>query len=139
MAARILVIEDNSSLLALYHALFREAGYEVALQSSPQPDPATISQVAPDLIVLDLLFDGNLTGWDALQALKLQPATSSIPVVVCSAATKYLDVLQAAFTTLDVQVITKPFQLETLLDVINELLNNKAMLSQTGLSYMSLQ
>ena len=128
MPARILVIDDNPTLVALYCDLFEDEGYEVVFQSTPQFDPATIAQVAPDLIVLDLLFDGHLIGWGALQALKLQPATSSIPVVVCSAATKYMDALQPAFSTLGVEVLTKPFQLETLLHVVNQLLSSNLAL-----------
>jgi CheY-like chemotaxis protein len=128
MPARILVIDDNPTLVALYCDLFEDEGYEVVFQSSPQLDPATVTQVVPDLIVLDLFFEGNLIGWDALQALKLQPATSSIPVVVCSGATKYLDALQPAFSTLGVEVLTKPFQLETLLDVVNQLLSPNVVL-----------
>lgn len=128
MPARILVIDDNLTLLALYQDLFEDEGYEVVFQSTPQLDPATIAQVAPDLIVLDLLFDRNLIGWEALQALKLQPITASIPVVVCSGATKYLTALQPAFSTLGVEVLTKPFQLETLLDVVYQLLSARVVL-----------
>jgi len=128
MPVRILVIDDNPTIVALYCDLFEDEGYEVVFQSTPHFDPATITQVAPDLIVLDLLFDRSLIGWDWLQALKLQPATSLIPVVVCSAATKYMDALQPAFSTLGVEVLTKPFQLETLLDTVNQLLNPKLAL-----------
>jgi DNA-binding response OmpR family regulator len=124
MAARILVIDDNPSLLGLYRDLFEDEGYEVILQSTPQFDAATIAAAAPDLIVLDLLFEGNLVGWEALQALKLQPSSSSIPIVICSAATKYVAVLQSAFTMLGAHVLTKPFNLETLLKAVNQLLGN---------------
>ncbi|HEY0736982.1 MAG TPA: response regulator [Herpetosiphonaceae bacterium] len=128
MAARILVIEDNPSLLALYSDLFEDEGYEVILQPTPQLDPATITRVTPDLIVLDLLFDGDLTGWETLQGLKLQPATATIPVVICSAATKSIEELQDSFTTMGAHFLKKPFDLETLLDVVRHLLNNNAAL-----------
>ncbi|HEX6292410.1 MAG TPA: response regulator [Herpetosiphonaceae bacterium] len=122
MTARILVIEDSPPLLALYQALFQDEGYEVILQSTPRFDPLTIARIAPDLIVLDLLFDGHLIGWDALQALRLQPVTATIPIVICSAALRHVDVLQSAFAMLDVHVLTKPFDLETLLKLVDHLL-----------------
>jgi DNA-binding response OmpR family regulator len=130
MATRILVIEDNLPLLALYKDLFQDEGYEVVLQSTPQLDLAQIAEIAPDLIVLDLLFDGDLRGWETLQALKLQAATAAIPVVICSAATKSIDDLQASFTTMGAHFLNKPFDLETLLDVVQRLLNNPHLSQQ---------
>ena len=130
MAARILVIEDNPSLLALYNDLFQDEGYNVFLQSTPQLDLSTIAEVAPDLIVLDLLFDGDLTGWETLQALKRQASTAAIPVVICSAATKSIDDLQASFATMGAHFLNKPFDLQTLVDVVQHLLDNDAALTQ---------
>lgn len=130
MAARILVIEDNPSLLALYSDLFQDEGYEVVLQSTPQLDLATIAETTPDLIVLDLLFDGDLTGWETLQRLKLQSATATIPVVICSAATKSVDELQSSFATMGAYFLKKPFDLDMLLDVVRHQLNSNASLPQ---------
>lgn len=130
MAARILVIEDNPSLLALYSDLFQDEGYEVVLQSTPQLDLAKIAETTPDLIVLDLLFDGDLTGWETLQGLKLQSATATIPVVICSAATKSVDELQSSFATMGAHFLKKPFDLEMLLDVVRQQLNSHAALPQ---------
>lgn len=130
MAARILVIEDNPSLLALYSDLFEDEGYEVTLQSTPQLDLATITATTPDLIVLDLLFDGDLTGLETLQGLRVQSATAGIPVVICSAATKSVEELQASFTMMGAHFLKKPFDLDTLLDVVRHLLNNNAALPQ---------
>ena len=127
MAARILVIEDNPHLLALYRDLFEDEGYEVVLQSTPQFDAATIIQIAPDVIILDLMFDGDLAGWATLQSLKQGSATASIPIIVCSGATKYVDVLESAFTLLGVHVLIKPFDLEALLDLVSRLLQDRAL------------
>jgi two-component system, chemotaxis family, response regulator PixH len=130
MAARILVIEDNLPLLTLYNDLFQDEGYDVILQSTPQLDLAQIAEAAPDLIVLDLLFDGDLRGWETLQALKLQAATANIPVVICSAATKSIDDLQSTFASMGAHFLKKPFELETLLDVVQRLLDANSRLSQ---------
>jgi CheY-like chemotaxis protein len=38
----------------------------------------------PDLVVLDVMLP-DMDGWEVLQALKADPATCDIPVLVCSA------------------------------------------------------
>jgi DNA-binding response OmpR family regulator len=138
MAARILVVEDSPSLLELYRDLLEDEGYDVVLQPTPQFDPAMIFQIAPDLIILDLVFEGNLSGWDILQALKQERATASIPIVVCSGATKYVDVLESAFNVLGVHVLTKPFNLENLLDLVRRIISQDDSLSDSFLSTESL-
>jgi CheY-like chemotaxis protein len=37
----------------------------------------------PDAIILDVMMPG-MDGWEVLQTLRLQPQTSSIPIIVCS-------------------------------------------------------
>jgi CheY-like chemotaxis protein len=78
---RILLVEDSKFLrLATERALTR-AGY----QTSSAADGAEALRLAhanlPDLILLDMLLP-KMSGPDVLKALKLDPATKSIPVVV---------------------------------------------------------
>ncbi|MGA9472924.1 MAG: response regulator [Terriglobales bacterium] len=78
---RILLVEDSKFLrLATERALTR-AGYEMS--SAVDGDEALRLARAnlPDLILLDMLLP-KMSGPDVLKALKLDPATKSIPVVV---------------------------------------------------------
>jgi CheY-like chemotaxis protein len=78
---KILLVEDSKFLrLATERALAR-AGYEV----SSAPDGEEALRVAreklPDLILLDMLLP-KVSGPDVLKALKADPLTMAIPVVV---------------------------------------------------------
>jgi CheY-like chemotaxis protein len=77
----ILLVEDSKFLrLATERALGR-AGYQVC--SAVDGDEALLlaRRNLPDLILLDMLLP-KLSGPDVLKALKQDPATKSIPVVV---------------------------------------------------------
>ena len=55
-----------------------------------------------------------MTGWQQLDILTLDPLTRRIPVIICSAAIASLTAARAKLAALDVHVLEKPFDLETL-------------------------
>ncbi len=80
---KILLIEDSKFLrLATERAMVR-AGYEVTSAADGEEGLRLARQNLPDLILLDMLLP-KLSGPDVLNALKLDPATAAIPVVVMS-------------------------------------------------------
>jgi CheY-like chemotaxis protein len=80
---KILLIEDSKFLrLATERAMVR-AGYEVTSAADGDEGLRLARQNLPDLILLDMLLP-KLSGPDVLKALKLDPATAAIPVVVMS-------------------------------------------------------
>ena len=113
-APRALVVEDDPSIRALLGPVLLEEGYRVML-SDHAPDPVDVQQLRPDVIVLDLVLDGADGGWSLLRALRANPGTARIPIVVCTADRSR--VLQAAGEMRDLaaQVVLKPFDLEDLL------------------------
>ncbi len=78
---KILLVEDSKFLrLATERALAR-AGYEVASASDGEEGLRLARERKPDLILLDMLLP-KMSGPDVLAALKKDPLTASIPVVV---------------------------------------------------------
>ena len=78
---KILLVEDSKFLrLATERALSR-AGYSVMSASDGEEAVKKARENLPDLILLDLLLP-KVTGTDVLKALKKDPATTRIPVVV---------------------------------------------------------
>ncbi len=92
---RILLVEDSKFLrLATERALAR-AGYEVASASDGEEGLRLARERKPDLILLDMLLP-KMGGPDVLAALKKDPLTASIPVVVMTGMSqKNADRLQA--------------------------------------------
>ena len=78
---RILLVEDSKFLrLATERALTR-AGYQMSSAMDGDEALRMAHEGVPDLILLDMLLP-KMSGPDVLKALKRDPATQSIPVVV---------------------------------------------------------
>jgi len=78
---KILLVEDSKFLrLATERALAR-AGYHMTSAADGDEALQLARQTLPDLILLDMLLP-KMSGPDVLKALKKDPATKAIPVVV---------------------------------------------------------
>lgn len=78
---KILLVEDSKFLrLATEHALAR-AGYEVSSATDGEEALRLAREKLPDLILLDMLLP-KVSGLEVLMALKKDPFTKAIPVVV---------------------------------------------------------
>ena len=123
MTARILVVNDTQEILELFRMfLADEEGYEVILAGTPMQQVKDVEQIAPDLIILDLVFGDEKTGLQMLQMLKMQRSTATIPVIVCSAALDLLREQEGYLVSHGVHVIYKPFDLDHLRVNVKQLL-----------------
>jgi CheY-like chemotaxis protein len=78
---KVLLVEDSKFLrLANQRALSR-AGYEVCTAADGEEALKVAYQKLPDIILLDMLLP-KLSGPEVLKALKANPATLHIPVIV---------------------------------------------------------
>ena len=80
---KILIIEDDQSLVNLIKRAVSQRQYEVflALAANEGFDQALLQQ--PNLIILDILLPGQ-NGFECLQRLKEHPKTKTIPVIILS-------------------------------------------------------
>lgn len=79
--AKIVVIEDDPTFLDLLRVHLASAGHEVLTAEDAALGLRAIITEAPDLILLDLTVP-YLDGFEMLEALRNDPATKKIPVVV---------------------------------------------------------
>ncbi len=82
IAGRILVIEDDSDLQQIYREYLEEAGYEVFHAYVGQQGLNMVKFHKPNLILLDLMLPGQLSGFDVLEKLQRDRETKKIPVIV---------------------------------------------------------
>lgn len=116
----VLVIEDDEALRALYAEILTDEGYRTTIWPAIPSTPNAIRAVAPDLILLDLVF-GPIpnSGLTFMAHLKAEPETAAIPVLVCTARARFDAAEQARLTSWSCRVLTKPFNLdEFLADVL---------------------
>jgi DNA-binding response OmpR family regulator len=77
---RILVIDDDTSMLALVKRELEKAGYAVLLAEDGIVGGQLALSASPDLILLDVHMP-YLSGYELVEALKADSATWDIPVV----------------------------------------------------------
>ncbi|HLH27237.1 MAG TPA: response regulator [Chloroflexota bacterium] len=83
LAPLVLVVEDDARGRELVHDYLVQAGYRVATVAQGTPAVEQARALQPAAITLDVLLPG-CDGWEVLQALKADPATRDIPVVMVS-------------------------------------------------------
>lgn len=120
---RILVVEDEESLLKLESILFTSKGYQVTGVRGGKDALTAIAQDAPDLVVLDLMLP-DMDGFEVCRSIKENPETSVIPVVMLTAKKSSRDLERGRQVGADAY-ITKPFKSVKVLEVIEGLLNNR--------------
>jgi len=79
--AKIVVIEDDLTFLDLLRVHLAGAGHEVLTAEDAVLGLRAIIASAPDLILLDLSVP-DLDGFEMIEALRTDPATRNIPVIV---------------------------------------------------------
>ncbi len=79
----ILVVDDDPTVRHVVAEHIRHQGYKVIEADSGQAALQTAERQHIEAILLDLYMPG-LTGWETIEALRSNPATASIPVVVLS-------------------------------------------------------
>lgn len=112
MSERILVIDDDPSILALVSALLRSAGYEVTSTPDAVEGLRLLLADQPDLVVLDMRMP-VMNGWQFSQELKTRGV--SVPIVVMTAAQD----ARAWAQEIDAAgYIGKPFDIDRLLEEV---------------------
>jgi len=129
VATRILVVNDTQEILELFRMLLEEEGYEVVLSGFPIQQMSDIEQIHPDLIILDLVFGDQKSGWQMLQMLKMKRSTASIPVIVCTAALGMVREQEGYLVSQGVHVVFKPFDIDHLLTNIKQLVDSHEQVS----------
>lgn len=91
---RILLVEDDRVVRKAAETGLRGLGYEVVAALDGEEGVRRARSDAPDLILLDLLVP-KVGGFDVLRALRADPATSGVPVIVLSGVGRDGDLEQA--------------------------------------------
>ncbi len=84
-ASLVLLVDDEQDQVEMYQLALELAGYEVASASTGGEALARTRERRPDVIVLDLRLP-DITGWDVCSALRSEPRTARIPIIVLTAA-----------------------------------------------------
>jgi twitching motility two-component system response regulator PilG len=118
--SRILIIEDEESLLRLLTILLTSRGYRVIGVQEGSAGLAEMERTSFDLVLLDLMLPG-LDGFEVCRSIKENPETRHIPVVILTARKGSADLERGLGLGADAY-ITKPFKSSRVMETVAELL-----------------
>lgn len=114
---KILVVDDENSILKVVDYALSEAGYEVHLAQDGPGAEFMFEQVKPDLVILDVMLPGK-SGLDIARDLR---ASSDVPIIMLSARGDEVDrILGLEFGADD--YVTKPFSPRELVSRVKAIL-----------------
>ena len=115
----ILIVEDDPAIQAVLQDLLADAGYITCGCATAQDAQFLIAMEHVDLCIMDMhLLGRQAGGMDVLSLARLVPATKTLPIIVCSADTPFLDANRDELHSQHCLVMEKPFDIELLLAAI---------------------
>ncbi len=120
LPAKILIVDDEPYMLRVEELSLKKGGFELLKARNGRQALELARTAHPDLIVMDVLMP-DLDGLSALDQLKLNPATATIPVIMISAR-GHLMTRQEAEDRGAALFLTKPFSPTRLLQEVQRLL-----------------
>ena len=122
--ANILVVEDEKLLAQVILAMLKGLKYNVvAVASSGDTALAMIEEYKPDLILMDIMIEGDIDGIETAEIVKQK---YNIPVIFLTAYTDDLSI-QRAKKTEPYGYLTKPFEVKDLKGTIEVALYKKGV------------
>jgi two-component system, chemotaxis family, chemotaxis protein CheY len=117
-AMKILLVDDSNTMRRIEKNTLEKMGYTDIIEAQDGAEAVKhVSSGGFELVLMDWNMP-NMTGIDALKAIKADPAHKSLPVIMVtseSEKTRIMEALQSGAAS----YVVKPFQAETLQDKIN--------------------
>jgi DNA-binding response OmpR family regulator len=120
MAASVLVVDDEASIVLSLEFLMRQAGYRVRVANDGEAALAAIAEDPPDLILLDAMMPKR-DGFDVCQTVRANPDLSKVRIVMLTAKGRDVERDKGLALGAD-DYITKPFSTREVVNRVKHLL-----------------
>jgi DNA-binding response OmpR family regulator len=117
---RILIIDDEEGFLALLRQALEERGFEVATALNAVDAGIEIATNLPVLILMDIKMPG-IDGFQACEAIKQNPNTKGVPIIIISALSDDSDIHKAKKIGI-ADYFVKPVDIERLINRIRTII-----------------
>jgi two-component system, OmpR family, alkaline phosphatase synthesis response regulator PhoP len=119
MSKRVLIVDDEPSIVISLEYLLKREGYETAV--APDGEAALEAMgAAPDLVVLDVMLP-KLNGFEVCERIRADPRWRGTKILMLTARGRDTEVARGLRAGADAYV-TKPFSTKELLAQVNDLL-----------------
>jgi DNA-binding response OmpR family regulator len=124
MSKKILLADDSVTIQKVISITFASEDYELIIVGDGDAAIKKAKDSTPDLVLADVAMPGK-NGYEVSEALKNDPATAAIPVMLLAGTFEPLDKNEAARVKADDSIV-KPFESQELLDKVRNLLAKSA-------------
>jgi CheY-like chemotaxis protein len=116
----VLVVDDDPEIVSMLSARLAGRGYKVLTAADGLEAIAEAKRSRPSLIVLDVMMP-HKTGWEVARALKQDPVTENIKIVMLTAIGQQMNEMTSPLYGADAY-FDKPFDFAALEKTIAELI-----------------
>src|SRR3954465_5247406 len=121
--ASTLVVGDDPEIVTMLTTRLGHRGYKVSSAGDGHRALELARREKPDLVLLDVMMPGK-SGWEVARALKQDPVTQGIKIVMVTAIGEQVNEITSPLYGADAH-IDKPFEFERLERVISGLLTDR--------------
>ncbi len=122
--ARILIIDDDASLLQMVRLMLEREGHQVVVAEGGEEGLAAAQAQSPDLAIVDLMMPG-MSGYGVTRAFRNNPRMAALPVLILTARGQPMD-RQMALDAGANAYLAKPVTAKELIGKITEILADPA-------------
>ncbi|MFP2962396.1 PleD family two-component system response regulator, partial [Myxococcus sp. 1LA] len=124
MPKNLLVADDSLTIRKVIGMIFATEDFQVTAVDNGLDAISRSRELRPDVVLADVMMPGK-SGYEVCEALKNDPATQGIPVVLLAGTFEAFDENRARAARADDHV-TKPFESQVLLDKVKALVGQKS-------------
>ncbi len=103
----VMVVDDEQRNARLMQIVLRSEGYQTTVATNGSDALRVLDETAIDLVILDVMMPG-MSGFDVCRALRRNPKTQALPVILVTALTDTADRVEGIEAGAD-DFISKPF------------------------------
>jgi DNA-binding response OmpR family regulator len=118
---KVLVVDDDPEILNMLTLRLTKRGYDVSTAGDGNRALELARRERPDLILLDVMMPGK-TGWEVARALKADPVTETIKIIMVTAIGEQMNEITSPLYGADAHV-DKPFEFERLEAIVAGLID----------------
>lgn len=120
----ILIVDDDPDFVEVTRLVLEREGYRALTAQNGDSALEVMETNPPDLVILDIMMDGILDGWDASWRIRANPQLRHTPILVVSSitASEYMGMFPTDDDNLIDNFLSKPVDPQKLLSEVKRLL-----------------
>ena len=130
MTKRVLVVDDEPSIVISVEFLMKREGFEVSVARDGEDALALIGSERPDLVVLDVMMP-KLNGFEVCERVRADPAFADMRILMLTAKGREAEMSKGLALGADAYM-AKPFSTRDLVARVKELLESESRKNKGG-------